>query len=149
MKRKRLLVMMLILSVIVLSACGSEKPEADNTSAEPDQRRASFVGEWRCGETLLETDEYYSGYLALRVEEDGEFSMYDVEAGNPGISGHMEYSSDHEVMLKCGKDDFDPPPGWGKMDYNQSIEYKFVSENELQLAYVGNEGRFTLVFTKE
>ena len=52
-------------------------------------------------------------------------------------------------MLKCGKDDFDPPPGWGKMDYNQSIEYKFVSENELQLAYVGNEGRFTLVFTKE
>lgn len=82
------------------------KPEAGNTSAEPDQRLASFVGEWRCGETLLETDECYSGYLALRVEEDGEFSMYDEEAGNPGISGLMEYSSD-------------------------------------------NEGRFTLVFTKE
>ena len=97
---------MLILSVIILSACGSEKPEADNTSVEPDQRRDSFVGEWRCGETLLETDECYSGYLALRVEEDGEFSMYDEEAGNPGISGLMEYSSD-------------------------------------------NEGRFTLVFTKE
>ncbi len=106
MKRKGLLVMMPILSVIVLSACGSEKPEAGNTSAEPDQRQASFVGEWRCGETLLETDECYSGYLALRVEEDGEFSMYDEEAGNPGISGLMEYSSD-------------------------------------------NEGRFTLVFTKE
>ena len=106
-----------------------------------------FVGEWSCRETPLEDKDYYTGYLGLYIEDNGEFSMYDIEAGNPGISGKIYIESDREMILKCDEsDDFDPPATWSDMECKQVITYNFISKNELQLVFKKGNTKSTLVF---
>ncbi|MDD6194783.1 MAG: hypothetical protein PUB19_07790 [Lachnospiraceae bacterium] len=52
-----------------------------------------LVGEWKCADTA-EGSEQYFGFYALRIEKNGTFSLYDAEAGNPGISGKMRGEKD-------------------------------------------------------
>ena len=49
-----------------------------------------FVGSWQCEAEPLERDDIYTGYLHLEVQDDSSYSMYDNEAGNPGIEGTLE-----------------------------------------------------------
>ena len=102
-----------------------------------------FVGKWDANESLLEDSEVYTGFLRLRVEEDNTFSI------NPGISGTMDIIYDEELVLDCDTEDFDPPPGWMGIEYQQNINYQFVSDNELRLTYIKDNQSYTLIFTRE
>ncbi len=120
-------ILKLLLSVVMImamiGACGKGKT-VDASLLKP------LIGEWQCAETPVEHEDYYTGFLVLRIQEDGSFRMYDAEAGNPGISGELESLSDTEMVLNCNtEDDFDPPPTWEDMSEKQMITYKFVSEN--------------------
>ena len=149
MKKYLVFICTLILSVFLLCGCG-EKPVLDQEALQP------FVGKWDCRERPLEDegkdDYYYVGYFTLRVEEDGIFSMYDGEAGNPGIEGEMYPKEDGTVLLHCGTDDFDPPFCWSGIENVSSLQFAFKEENGtavLHLSYTNEENQnYTLVFDR-
>lgn len=138
MKRTRiisavLLTAILFTAAVCLTSCGGVKK-----SAEP----SPIEGEWDCADTYLETDEGYTGFYRLWVEKDGTFSMYDCEAGNPGISGTVIANSDSELEFYCDKDDFDPPFEWD-VKYNFKAAYRLDGDT----LYISHSNR-TLVFTR-
>ena len=137
---KKSLVLVLI-CMMVLCSCGKKSEGLENISV--------FEGKWQCTETPLEHPEYYTGYLMLVINKDGSFSMYDAEAGNPGIKGTIQIISDKEIELRCNtEDDFDPPVTWESMEEMQVVSYKFTLDKELRVSLMPEEGKSTLVFTK-
>lgn len=132
----------LLLCIITISGCGQKN--ADKVDMD------LFVGEWACEENPLENEEYYTGFITMYIEEDGTFRMSDVEAGNPVISGNLEFVSDTELILICNtEDDFDPPPTWQTMSEEQKIEYSFTEDGKLHITYKDGEVASTLVFVKQ
>lgn len=141
-KRSIKTILTLLLCVIMITACGQQKNE------KPDM--SLFIGEWMCDDNPLENEEYYTGFIMMHIQEDGSFRMSDVEAGNPVISGTLEFLSDKNLVLKCStEDDFDPPPTWQSMEEEQEIEYSFTEDGKLHMIYHGGEVASTLVFVKQ
>ena len=139
MKKNCTKIICLVLFLFLLSACGKKNSDLE-----------AFVGTWSCGETPVEHEDYYTGFIMLYIEEDGSFRMTDVEAGNPVISGEIEVLSETELVLKCDtEDDFDPPVTWGDMNEIQVIAYEFSTDQELRVTYTSEEGDSTLIFIKE
>ena len=131
-----------VLCVIMLTACGQKN------NVEVDMEL--FVGKWQCEENPLDNEEYYTGFIMMYIEEDRTFRMSDVEAGNPVISGELEFLSDKELVLKCStEDDFDPPPTWQSMSEEQEVEYSFTEDGKLHMTYKEGEESSTLVFVKQ
>ena len=127
--------------ILLLCVCGK-----NSTGLEDNPE---FVGDWQCADAPMEHPDYYTGYIVWAVNEDGSFSMYDAEAGNPGIKGSMQIISENELQLNCNtEDDFDPPVTWGKMAENQKLRYEFITDKELKVSFVNEDGKSTLVFTK-
>ena len=138
-KRKSIVVM--LFCMMILCACGKNNVGLEDYS--------EFIGRWQCAESPLEHPDYYTGYLVWAVNEDGSFSMYDAEAGNPGIKGTLQIVSENELQLNCNtEDDFDPPVTWGDMEETQKLTYEFVTDKELRASFVYEDGKSTLVFTK-
>lgn len=137
------------MTLLACCSCGTEK-EVNKDALAP------FVGKWDCQESTLEERGYegylYVGYLVLRVEEDGTFSLYDAEAGNPGMAGKMYPDAGGSVELDCSKDDFDPPFSWTGISTNAELSYQFLTENGMELlhlTYTGdNRKTSTLVFER-
>lgn len=123
-----------IIMLVAFTGCGGSKvPER-------------LVGEWQCAD--LASDGYTdTSFYALTIETDGTFSLYDIAAGNPGISGTMKGDDTGKLgilELTCNEDDFDPPVCWAKMQKNSRVRYKIMDENTIRLGYVG----IWLTFTK-
>ncbi len=131
-----------------LCAC---KPELNKEALAP------FVGSWDCQDSTHEErgweDYTYVGYLQLDVKEDGSFSMYDVEAGNPGLAGKLypEYPEKGVVQFR-NTEEFEPPSCWSTIEKKQGIYYGFLDEEGttvLYLTYGDDEGEMhTLVFER-
>ena len=135
-------IIILLLSVMMSTACGQKRAEDGNMDL--------LIGEWKCEENPLENEAYYTGFIVLNIQEDGSFRMYDAEAGNPVISGDLEYLSDKVLVLKCStEDDFDPPPTWQSMQEEQEIAYSFAEDGKLHMTYQEGENASTLVFLKQ
>ena len=89
MKRKMIYTVSMLLILITLLAGCASAPEA-------------LEGSWSCDETASD-GETYTGFYALEVQKNGSFSMYDREAGNPGISGKMKDTGEgtsHAVLIQ-------------------------------------------------
>ena len=132
-----------ILMIMILLAAGS-------TGCGSDRKIEPFCGEWNCQENAVGNDEIYTGYMELDVQEDGSFSIFDAEAGNPGITGKMKIDSDDALTLYCDDNvDFDPPATWETMDKTQQIQYVFSDENTLQLTCANGKEKSTLIFERK
>lgn len=109
-----------------------------------------FVGQWECEDNPLNDPGYYTGYLALKVAKDGEFSIYDVEAGNPGVAGTLALVGEDTLQINCTEEDFDVPPNWSTMGKQQTLTYKFKSAEKLYLTYTDEETgqSSTLIFCR-
>ena len=138
----------LILSSILIlpiTGCGKKQTQYLDFPAE-------MMGEWQCESGTLEDPSDYVGYFVLYINEDGTFSMYDAEAGNPGISGKMNILSEDQLQFsEIDKVDFDPPHSWQSMSYDQVITYQLDGMEELRLCYTDEKtGKTsTLVFHQE
>ena len=147
--KKIFCVFLCVAALLACCGCGNNK-EINKDALVP------FVGEWDCQDSTLEErgneDYAYVGYFTLRVEEDGSFSMYDGEAGNPGISGMMYPETDETVELHCDKDDFDPPFSWAGFSAQETLTYEIVEENGTDVLYLTftakNGTASTLVFDR-
>lgn len=107
---------------------------------------AGLVGEYNCEEVLEDPDDYV-GYYSMYIESDGRFSMYDAEAGNPGISGKMTLTSENTLSLNCNRADFDPPYEWKGMNPKCELKYE-LDGNKLYLIYSEDDIVSTFVFHK-
>lgn len=98
------------------------------------KQESSLYGEWKC---VTKDNTFY----ALTIDEDGYFSLYDIEAGNPGLQGHVKVGSS---TLECvfDMDDFDPPKEWNTLKQKDILSYKL--NQDLKLEYNG----FWLQFVK-
>ena len=135
-------IIILLLFCFMITACGQKNAEDVNMDL--------FVGEWKCEDHPLKNDMYYTGFIVMYIQEDGSFRMFDAEAGNPVISGNLEFLSDKVLILKCSKeDDFDPPPTWQSMNEEQEIRYNLTEEGKLHLTYKEEDAASTLVFVKQ
>ena len=134
-------IVLILICIMVLCSC--------NKKDEGSERLMAFEGSWQCAESPSEHPAYYTGYLVWTINKDGSFSMYDAEAGNPGIAGNIQVVSEDEIRLHCNtEDDFDPPVTWESMKETQEVSYKFITENELQVSLMTEESNSTLVFIK-
>ena len=137
-----LIILFLLLCIIMITACGQK----DTVEVDTDL----FIGEWKCEDNPLKNEEYYTGFIMMYIQENGSFRMSDVEAGNPVISGNLEFLSDKDLVLKCStEDDFDPPPTWQSMNEVQEIEYSFTEDGKLHMTYKEGAAASTLVFVKQ
>ena len=120
---------------------------------ESQQEQSDFprciVGEWKCRETPLDNSELYSGYLSLIIRSDGNYLMYDAEAGNPCLKGTIEMDSDDLdlIFIDDSGVDFAPPAGWENMSKKQKIGY-FADSYTLKLTYTDNDSSVTLVLMR-
>lgn len=115
----------IIISFFILSACSYGK----NT----------LYGEWKC----ISPD--YSYYALSIDKKDAYFSMYDIEAGNPGISGHIKKMTDNYILCDFNQDDFDPPKQWKKLSKKDKIKYQIINKHKIKIGY----NQYWLTFSRK
>lgn len=128
---KRLLCMLLLVTLLLPSQVSTLKvaQAATNTSKV---RIGNFEGSWEASGYALGKSEY-TAYLVMRVKADGSFSIYDQEAGNPGISGMMTVVDEDTVSVECDSVDFDSP--WPELQLTDELRYHFYNENQVRITY--------------
>jgi hypothetical protein len=137
---KRMLCMLLVVSLLIPSQANinTVAQAASNTNVT----MSDFIGDWEASGYALGKD-IYTGYLSMRVEDDGSFSIYDQEAGNPGIEGKMTVVDSETIKLECGSDDFDSP--WPGLQLTDELEYHFYNANQVRITYKDK----SIVFSKK
>lgn len=138
----------LVCMIFCLTGCGtSEKEKLPGT--EDAALLKPFLGSWQCEETPLERDDIYTGYLHLEVQDDSSYSMYDIEAGNPGIEGTLEIQTEDTMVIHIHETvDTDLPGGWETMSMDQQLTYRFTEDGKLEMSLADDEETVTLVFVR-
>ena len=113
--------------LIVLLLCGCKSFSAGVPKG--------FTGVWDCDEYASDgkTD---TGFYKMRIENNGEFSIYDTAAGNPGISGLMGNYTENTVECRFDMDDFDVPFCWTINSSKATFDYELKSDT-LRLGHNG------------
>ncbi|MGN1413717.1 MAG: hypothetical protein ACI4WY_05670 [Anaerovoracaceae bacterium] len=139
------LMICLVGMTLCLSGCGTSEGKLPGT--DDAALLKPFLGSWQCEETPLERDDIYTGYLHLEVQEDSSYSMYDIEAGNPGIEGTLEIQTEDTMVIHIHKTvDTDFPGGWENMSMDQPLMYRFTEDGKLEMSLADGEETVTLVF---
>ena len=140
---KFVILLLIVMLTRALAGC------SEGGKAESEPIAEEFRGGWDCEETTLEDPDSYTAYLHMEVSDDGSYSMYDAEAGNPGIEGRLEVISDTELILHINKTvDTDIPVEWEGISYDQKMKYCFTHDGKLQISYDNGKKTSTLVFYK-
>ena len=147
-KKAVAVITVLMMLAFCLTGCGtSEKEKLPGT--EDAALLKPFLGSWQCEETPLERDDIYTGYLHLEVQDDSSYSMYDIEAGNPGIEGTLEIQTEDTMVIHIHETvDTDLPGGWETMSMDQQLTYRFTEDGKLEMSLADDEGTVTLVFVR-
>ncbi len=127
----------IMLFTFSLCSCGAEVPEA-------------LTGKWVCQDSSYGCKAGY-GYLALRIEDNGHFSLYDEQAGNPGISGTVTGTKNAlagTVSIRCGSDDFDPPACWD-LKTRDVLEFEASEPGRIRLSHNGKTLSFANYTSEE
>ena len=139
MKTKAILPLFLVCLAVGLAGCGrigiGKKLDADVMSV--------IAGDWDCEETASD-EEAYTGYYHLRIDKNGDFSLYDQEAGNPGLDGKIKECNAQTpegdavaagtITISFETDDFDPPACWDICD-KDTLDYAVMDDGRLRLEY--------------
>ena len=117
LSRKLLISLFVIIVLCSVSACKAFH------AGVPD----AFVGQWEC-ENYASDGQTDTSFYEMRVETDGHFSIYDVAAGNPGISGLMGNDTDRTIECRFDMDDFDVPHCWNITSSKAVLEYELEGD---------------------
>ncbi len=156
MKKKFLTgVITCVLCFLMIVICGCGEDQRVQKPVEDEEVRTQALemmeGAWECEDNPLGVPDCYVGYLCLQISSDGTFAMYDTEAGNPSITGRFLFLEDGIVQLhQVNRADFNPPPLWESMEYDEVLAYRMKSETKLLLSYTDPETdeKMTLIFDK-
>ena len=145
--RTVLFIICLVGMIFCLTGCGASEEKLPGT--EDAALLKPFLGGWQCEETPLERQDIYTGYLHLEVQDDSSYSMYDIEAGNPGIEGTLEIQTEDTMVIHIHETvDTDLPGGWETMSMDQQLTYRFTEDGKLEMSLADDEETVTLVFVR-
>lgn len=126
MKRNFAITLVLLLTATMLVACGSS-----------DIDREALIlamGEYQAVE-VDNPDDYIGGWWHLSILEDdceyGDYlSIYDNEAGNPGVEGEIVLLDDKNIKIKIDPDYYDELPSGEWKDSGRYLEltYERISD---------------------
>jgi hypothetical protein len=105
------------------SAKDTDTSESNSTKSIPEE----FVGSWSC-EDYASDKETNTGFYAMYIKKNGKFSIYDQEAGNPGISGKMKNDTGSSVDCEFDMGDFDVPYCWELDSPNDTLMYEIEGD---------------------
>ena len=149
MKKKIIAIMVFVMIIFTGVTCfvRADLPDSDSYY---DETIKKLKGTWECEENPLNDPENYTGYIKMKVEEDGKFRIFDGETDKNFLKGIITVSDDNYLFFSCRKDkDFNPPNTWTDMSNIEMIRYKFKSEEKLYLTYEEDKRtRSTLIFGK-
>ncbi|MGN1143525.1 MAG: hypothetical protein ACI4SU_03090 [Anaerovoracaceae bacterium] len=139
-----------VLFILCLTGCGTSEQKLPELPGTDDAALLKpFLSSWQCEETPLERDDIYTGYLHLDVQDDSSYSMYDIEAGNPGIEGTLEIQTEDTMVIHIHETvDTDLPGGWETMSMDQQLTYRFTEDGKLEMSLADGEETVTLVFVR-
>ena len=127
-------------AAVLLSVGLSVFLQNNRVSANEKKEEYSLVGDWRGAGYEIGTDRY-TGYLSMHINEEAEFSISDVEGGNPGIKGVLDVLDETTLDFDCEADeDFDSP--WPGMEKRDQVEYHFYNNDQIRLTH----GETSIVF---
>ena len=125
-----------LLAVCVVCSLFGCASEASSSSID------KLEGQWNCDE-MASDGTTYTDFYQLDIRENNEFSLYDAEAGNPGISGTITdctISSDEgdnahgTITVSFNDEDFDPPACWD-IDDQATFDFETSGKNKMRLGY--------------
>ena len=166
---KTIVALVLVMVMIISAACSSNQPAettTTTTTAEQTEETSTtttteattetskaaeavvpegFIGSWSCEEKASDgkTD---TSFYAMYIKKNGYFSIYDQEAGNPGISGKMKNDTGTSVDCEFEMDDFDVPSCWklgspeDKLDYELDGDTLKLGHNDVWMIFHREEG---------
>lgn len=144
MKKYLVLLLSLVLAMTTLASCGSKDVNQDALG--------SLIGEYQAVEFDNGNDNDYVGgwwHLSIRDElsdEGSDFSIYDNEAGNPGVEGKMLLVDDANIKIEINPDYYDELPTSSWQDSGDFLEMTYaVTDDGIELT---NNGK-TIHFVKE
>lgn len=132
------LMLVMLLCLVFTSACGDVDPSKTD-HFEPGVPK-EMAGEWQC-DKVASDNETDTSFYALQIDSSGEFSLYDVAAGNPGISGIMGNDTSEAVLCMFNQDDFDPPFCWQLNPEKDTLLYELdgdqlrIGHNDVWLTF--------------
>ena len=147
MKRLLAVVMTLLLAVTMFTACGtteSGSDEIDTTALGKivgeyqvvgNEDEDNYIGSWWHLDILAD-DEEYGNYL----------SIYDNEAGNPGVEGEIVSLDDASIIVKIDPEYYDELPSSKWKDSGEYLEMTY-SMNNGTMNLTNND--YTIKFIKE
>ena len=121
MKRLFAIVLALMLSAVMLSACGSSDIDKEALTLAMGEYQAvevddpdDYIGSW-WHLSILEDDYEYGDYLTI----------YDNEAGNPGVEGKIVLIDDKNIKVKIDPDLYDQLPSGQWKDSGEYLELTY------------------------
>ena len=147
MKRLSLLIAVVICMALGLSACGSSDSAgaaggSAGEKAVDEACRASIAGEYQ----ITGQDASYWHLHIGSGDGSTDFSIYDNEAGNPGVEGQMVLLDDSRIGIQIDEDYFDALPSDKWQNDGDYLEMTYESDgNTITLT----NGGASLVFEKE
>ena len=126
MKRYFVIIMVLLLTAVMFASCGSSDIDRDELICA--------IGEYQAVE-VDDPDDYIGGWWHLSILEDdyeyGDYlSIYDNEAGNPGVEGEIVFFDDKNIKVKIDPDYYDELPSGEWKDSGRYLEltYERISD---------------------
>ena len=133
----------MVVTCLLLYGCQPGGEDVSSESSAPIE----LIGEWQ-GEEMSLDGKRYTGFYAFDIEKNGEFSLYDAEAGNPGVEGKINQYDRESLKIKTRSEaDFDVPAEWSGLNHSDTLLYEIKGE-KLYMSYKDKQEKHTLVFTK-
>ena len=145
MKKTCVILLSIIMALTVFTSCGT------NTSADIDAAALSkILGEYQAV-AVEDEDNFVGGWWHLSIrdeysEEGSDFSIYDNEAGNPGVEGKIISIDDSNIVIKIDPDYYDQLPSYHWKDAGEYLEMTYTKTDDgIELT---NNG-YTVKFNEE
>lgn len=121
MKRRFAIILVLLLAVSMITACGSKDIDREALTLANGEYQAvevddpdDYIGSW-WHLSILEYDYEYGDYLTI----------YDNEAGNPGVEGEIVLIDDKNIKVKIDPDYYDQLPSGQWKDSGEYLELTY------------------------
>lgn len=121
MKRQYAIILILILTATIFTACASSDIDRQALSLVKGEYQAvevdnpdDYIGSW-WHLSILDDDHEYGDYLTI----------YDNEAGNPGVEGELVLIDDKNIKVKIDPDYYDQLPSGKWKDSGEYLELTY------------------------
>lgn len=147
MKKTCVILLSIIMAFTVLTACGTNTTDNVDVAA-----LNNVVGEYQAV-AVEDEDNFVGGWWHLSIrdeysEEGSDFSIYDNEAGNPGVEGKIVKLDDSSIVIEINPDYYDELPSGNWNDSGDTLEMTYVKTDD-GIELTNNSVTISFIIDKE